>query len=58
MGIPAVVSLAGITTRIETGDWVEMDGARGTVRLDIASDLEPHPDSGGRIVEPGHGTDT
>ena len=58
MGIPAIVSLAGITTRVGTGDWIEMDGALGTVRLDIASDLEPHSDSGERIVEPGHGTDT
>ncbi|MXW81931.1 MAG: phosphoenolpyruvate synthase [Rhodothermaceae bacterium] len=58
MGIPAIVSLAGITTRVGTGDWVEMDGARGTVRLDLALDSEPDSDSGGRIVEPVHGTDT
>ena len=36
MGIPAIVSIAGVTTRIESGHWVEMDGARGTVRLDVA----------------------
>ena len=34
MGIPAVVSIAGLTTRIESGRWIEMDGARGTVHLD------------------------
>ena len=36
MGIPAIVSIAGVTTRIESGRWIEMDGARGTVRLDVA----------------------
>ena len=36
MGIPAIVSIAGVTTRIESGSWIEMDGARGTVRLDVA----------------------
>ena len=35
MGIPAIVSIAGVTTRIENGSWVEMDGARGTVKLDV-----------------------
>ena len=34
MGIPAIVSIAGLTTRIESGRWIEMDGARGTVSLD------------------------
>ena len=34
MGIPAIVSIAGLTSRIESGRWIEMDGARGTVSLD------------------------
>ena len=32
MGIPAVVSISGITRWLTTGDLVEMDGASGVVR--------------------------
>jgi phosphohistidine swiveling domain-containing protein len=32
MGIPAVVSLPGLTKWAKNGDWVEMDGGKGTVR--------------------------
>jgi len=32
MGIPAIVSLPSITTALTDGEWVEMDGAAGTVR--------------------------
>ena len=32
MGIPAVVSVAGVTRWLKDGDWVELDGARGLVR--------------------------
>jgi pyruvate,water dikinase len=32
MSLPAVVSLAGVTAWLKDGDWVEMDGAGGTVR--------------------------
>jgi len=32
MGIPAVVSISGITTWLKTGDQVEMDGATGLIR--------------------------
>ena len=39
MGIPAIVSIPGVTSRIESGCWIEMDGARGTVQLDV--ELEP-----------------
>jgi len=42
MGIPAIVSLAGVTTRLTTGDVVEMDGAQGIVRLNVESNAE-HP---------------
>ncbi len=31
MGIPAIVSLRGITDQLADGDWVEMDGATGEV---------------------------
>ncbi len=58
MGIPAIVSLAQITTRVKTGDWIEMDGARGTIRLDIASDSESDLDSGGHTVQSGNGANT
>jgi pyruvate,water dikinase len=33
MGIPAVVSIPAVTKRLRTGQWVEMDGAAGTVRV-------------------------
>jgi pyruvate,water dikinase len=32
MGLPAIVSVAGVTQWLKTGDEVEMDGARGCVR--------------------------
>ena len=32
LGIPAVVSLPGVTRWLRDGDWVEMDGSTGTVR--------------------------
>jgi phosphoenolpyruvate synthase/pyruvate phosphate dikinase len=32
LGIPAVVSVAGLTQWLETGDTVEMDGRAGTIR--------------------------
>lgn len=31
MGIPAIVSIPGVTTALQTGDWVEMDGSTGTI---------------------------
>jgi pyruvate,water dikinase len=31
MGIPAIVSIRGVTTWLKDGDWVEMDGSRGLV---------------------------
>jgi len=43
MRIPAIVSLPGITAQLQDGDWVEMDGSTGTVRL-----IDPEiPSSGG-----------
>jgi rifampicin phosphotransferase len=32
LGIPAVVSVPGVTHWLRDGDWVEMDGATGRVR--------------------------
>jgi rifampicin phosphotransferase len=32
MGIPAIVSIPGVTTWLKDGDWVELDGAAGVVR--------------------------
>ncbi|HMA81521.1 MAG TPA: PEP-utilizing enzyme, partial [Candidatus Binatia bacterium] len=31
MGLPAVVSLSGVTNWLKDGDWVEMDGSTGVV---------------------------
>jgi len=33
MRIPAIVSISGITQQLNDGDWVEMDGSTGTIRL-------------------------
>ena len=41
MGIPAIVSIAGLTARIKSGCWIEMDGARGRVSLN-----PPQPEAG------------
>ena len=51
MGIPAIVSIAGVTSRIESGRWIEMDGARGTVRLDVEPRPADGPDSGDGVVQ-------
>ncbi len=32
MGIPAIVSISGVTNWVQTGEWLEMDGASGVVR--------------------------
>lgn len=32
MGIPAIVSIAGVTAWVQTGEWIEMDGSTGVVR--------------------------
>ena len=32
MGIPAIVSIAGVTEWVATGEWIEMDGSTGVVR--------------------------
>lgn len=41
LGIPAVVSVPGITRWLKDGDWVEMDGSTGSVRR-IAPTAEGH----------------
>ena len=38
LGIPAVVSVPGLTRWLRDGDWVEMDGATGTIRRVTAPD--------------------
>jgi len=41
LGIPAVVSLPGLTRWLRDGDWVEIDGSSGIVRkLASASESE------------------
>jgi pyruvate,water dikinase len=32
MGIPAIVAISGVTAWVQTGEWLEMDGATGVVR--------------------------
>jgi pyruvate,water dikinase len=32
LGIPAIVSISGLTQWVRTGDWLEMDGGTGNVR--------------------------
>jgi phosphohistidine swiveling domain-containing protein len=32
MGIPAIVSISGVTAWVQTGEWLEMDGGTGVVR--------------------------
>jgi pyruvate,water dikinase len=32
MGIPSIVSIAGVTRWLKDGDWVELDGSSGVVR--------------------------
>jgi phosphohistidine swiveling domain-containing protein len=33
MGIPCVVGLKDLTSRLKTGDYIEMDGENGTVKI-------------------------
>ncbi len=47
MGIPAIVAIAGLTTRIRSGCWIEMDGARGRVSLN-----PPQPEAGPEQGDP------
>jgi pyruvate,water dikinase len=43
MGIPAIVSIPGVTGWLEDGDWVELDGRTGMVKkIDIAKEESNH----------------
>lgn len=33
LGIPSIVNVRGVTSRLQTGDWIEMDGLTGQIRL-------------------------
>ena len=33
IGLPSILGIPGVTTRLKTGDVVEMDGAKGTVKI-------------------------
>ncbi|MBF0544720.1 MAG: hypothetical protein HQM08_09820 [Candidatus Riflebacteria bacterium] len=33
LGLPAIVGIPDVTKRLKTGDWVEMDGTTGVVRI-------------------------
>jgi rifampicin phosphotransferase len=41
LGIPAIVSVPGVTRWLRDGDWVEMDGATGRVRRIPAEEAAP-----------------
>lgn len=43
--IPAIVSLPGLTEWLKDGDWVEMDGSNGMVRLLSRPELKENPAS-------------
>jgi pyruvate,water dikinase len=45
LGLPAIVSLAGVTAWLKDGDWVEMDGASGVVSK-VPRPQEARPDAG------------
>lgn len=48
-GIPAVVSVSNATTDIQTGEWIRVDGKRGTVeRLDREEQSPTNEDLGDR----------
>ncbi len=38
LGLPAIVGISNITKRLKTGDEVEMDGAKGTIRILVRSE--------------------
>jgi pyruvate,water dikinase len=38
LGKPCIVGITGLLNRLKTGDWVEMDGSTGQVKL-----IEPTP---------------
>jgi pyruvate,water dikinase len=43
MGIPAIVSIPGVTSWLADGDWVELDGRTGVVKkIDIAQEESNH----------------
>ena len=33
MGIPCIVSVTGLLSRVKTGDWLEMDGSSGKIKI-------------------------
>jgi phosphoenolpyruvate synthase/pyruvate phosphate dikinase len=45
MGLPTIVSLAGVTQWLKDGDWVEMDGASGRVTRLLARPTEGASDA-------------
>jgi phosphohistidine swiveling domain-containing protein len=46
LGIPAVVSIPGLTRWLKDDDWVELDGRTGTVRLLPGGPVDAAADSG------------
>ncbi|MBF0409756.1 MAG: hypothetical protein HQM10_20615 [Candidatus Riflebacteria bacterium] len=39
LGLPAIVGIPDVTKRLKTGDWVEMDGKSGVVRILSAEEI-------------------
>lgn len=44
MGIPAIVSIPKLTALLTDGQWVEMDGSKGTIKRIDAPSREPSPE--------------
>lgn len=42
MGLPAIVSIPGVTSWLKDGDWVELDGAAGVVRRISSGESTPN----------------
>src|SRR5690606_9283016 len=51
MGIPAIVSIDGVTVWAKTGDWLELDGATGVVRK-VAGAAEGATQGAAEILPP------
>lgn len=55
MGIPAIVSLPGVTQWLRDGDWVELDGSTGRVRRLPRESAEQDGSSSDSVTDPSRG---
>jgi rifampicin phosphotransferase len=54
LGIPAVVSVPGVTEWLRDGDWVEIDGGTGVVRRSATPGADHDPAAGAQAVMVGN----